>query len=84
MTGTAAGHVVTKASAGTVAETVDRLTTLLAARGLKVFDVIDHSGEACRNRKAVDLFHRARLTSIVLRWRRSPALMGWKERPIAE
>jgi uncharacterized protein (DUF302 family) len=46
MTGTAAGHVVTKASAGTVAETVDRLTTLLAARGLKVFDVIDHSGEA--------------------------------------
>jgi len=26
MTGTAAGHVVTKASAGTVAETVDRLT----------------------------------------------------------
>jgi uncharacterized protein (DUF302 family) len=49
MTGTAAGHVVTKASAGTVAETVDRLTTLLAARGLKVFDVIDHSGEAAAN-----------------------------------
>ena len=49
MTGTAAGHVVTKASAGTVAETVDRLTALLAARGLKVFDVIDHSGEAAAN-----------------------------------
>ena len=49
MTGTAAGHVVTKASAGTVAATVDRLTTLLAARGLKVFDVIDHSGEAAAN-----------------------------------
>ena len=40
MTGTAAGHVVTKASAGTVAETVDRLTALLAARGLAA--VVDH------------------------------------------
>ena len=49
MTATAAVHVVTKASAGTVAETVDRLTALLAARGLKVFDVIDHSGEAAAN-----------------------------------
>ena len=45
----ATGHVVTRASPGTVAETVDRLTALLAARGLKVFDVIDHSGEAAAN-----------------------------------
>src|SRR5262249_4640341 len=43
---TPAGHVVTKASPGTVAETVGRLSALLEARGVKRFAVIDHSGEA--------------------------------------
>jgi uncharacterized protein (DUF302 family) len=44
-----AGHVVTKASAGTVDETVARLSALLDARGVKLFAVIDHSGEAAAN-----------------------------------
>jgi uncharacterized protein (DUF302 family) len=38
--------VTTKPSAGTVAETVSRLEAIVAARGLKLFAVIDHSGEA--------------------------------------
>jgi uncharacterized protein (DUF302 family) len=38
--------VVTKLSPWSVADTVSRLSEVLAARGLKVFAVIDHSGEA--------------------------------------
>jgi uncharacterized protein (DUF302 family) len=43
--------LVTKDSPRSVADTVARLTTLVAERGLKLFTVIDHSGEA----KAVGL-----------------------------
>lgn len=38
--------VVTKASRSSVADTVARLSDLIAAHGLKEFAVIDHSGEA--------------------------------------
>lgn len=38
--------VVTKASPRTVDETVSRLTQLIANKGLMLFAVIDHSGEA--------------------------------------
>jgi uncharacterized protein (DUF302 family) len=38
--------VVTKLSPWSVAETVSRLSAAATARGLKVFAVIDHSGEA--------------------------------------
>ena len=38
--------MVTKLSASSVDETVSRLTQLLAARGVKLFVVVDHSGEA--------------------------------------
>jgi uncharacterized protein (DUF302 family) len=38
--------VVTKLSPWSVAATVSRLSEVLAARGMKVFAVIDHSGEA--------------------------------------
>jgi uncharacterized protein (DUF302 family) len=38
--------VVTKASPWPVADTVSRLSAVVAARGLKLFAVIDHSGEA--------------------------------------
>jgi len=38
--------MVTKLSRLPVDETVTRLTGLLEAKGVKVFDVIDHSGEA--------------------------------------
>ncbi|HET6866839.1 MAG TPA: DUF302 domain-containing protein [Solirubrobacteraceae bacterium] len=41
-----AGELVTKESPGSVAETVARLATLIAERGLTLFGVIDHSGEA--------------------------------------
>jgi uncharacterized protein (DUF302 family) len=40
------GGVVTKVSPRSVGETVDRLTTLVGSRGMKVFCVIDHSREA--------------------------------------
>jgi uncharacterized protein (DUF302 family) len=39
-------HLVTKMSPLSVADTVARLSDLVAARGLKLFAVIDHSGEA--------------------------------------
>jgi uncharacterized protein (DUF302 family) len=45
-TAASAGGVVTKLSPRSVAETVSRLTAALAARGMKEFVVIDHSGEA--------------------------------------
>ena len=38
--------MVTKASPRSVDETVDRLRAILAERGIKLFAVIDHSGEA--------------------------------------
>jgi uncharacterized protein (DUF302 family) len=38
--------VITKPSPHSVTDTVARLTALLAARDIKVFAVIDHSGEA--------------------------------------
>jgi uncharacterized protein (DUF302 family) len=38
--------VVTKLSPWSVADTVARLSAILAAKGLKVFAVVDHSGEA--------------------------------------
>jgi uncharacterized protein (DUF302 family) len=40
------GGVVTKLSPWSVEETVSRLTGLLDSKGVKVFAVIDHSGEA--------------------------------------
>jgi uncharacterized protein (DUF302 family) len=40
------GAIVTKLSPVSVAETVERLNALVAANGLKLFAVIDHSGEA--------------------------------------
>ena len=39
-------HVVTKLSALSVADTVSRLTAIVAEKGVKLFAVIDHSGEA--------------------------------------
>ena len=39
-------EIVTKRSAWSVADTVARLELVLAARELKLFSVIDHSGEA--------------------------------------
>jgi uncharacterized protein (DUF302 family) len=41
--------VVTKSSPRSVADTVARLSAIAAAKGLKVFDVIDHSAEAKAN-----------------------------------
>jgi uncharacterized protein (DUF302 family) len=38
--------VITKISPSSVQETVARLSALVTARGMKVFAVIDHSGEA--------------------------------------
>ena len=38
--------VVTKASPRSAAETLERLKSLLDEKGLKRFDVVDHSGEA--------------------------------------
>jgi uncharacterized protein (DUF302 family) len=38
--------IITKRAPGTVADTVSRLTALVDARGMKVFSIIDHSGEA--------------------------------------
>lgn len=43
------GQVVTKLSLWSVADTVERLSDLIAARGLKLFAVIDHSHEAKAN-----------------------------------
>jgi uncharacterized protein (DUF302 family) len=39
-------ELTTKASPRSVAETVDRLKSLVEGKGMKVFAVIDHSGEA--------------------------------------
>jgi uncharacterized protein (DUF302 family) len=42
----AAAGLVTKSSSRSVDDTVARLTSLAQAKGMKVFAVIDHSGEA--------------------------------------
>ena len=42
----AVNEVVTKASPWSVTETVSRLSALVEGRGMKLFGVIDHSGEA--------------------------------------
>jgi len=44
-----ADGVVIKASPWSVADTVSRLSNVVAARGMKLFAVIDHSGEAKQN-----------------------------------
>ncbi len=41
--------IVTKASPWSVSETVDRFSDAIAAKGMKLFTVIDHSGEARAN-----------------------------------
>lgn len=38
--------IITKAASRTVDETVDRIKSLLQAKGIKLFALIDHSGEA--------------------------------------
>ncbi len=42
----AQGEVVTKVSSSSVAETVARLSAVVAAKGMKVFAVIDHRAQA--------------------------------------
>jgi len=44
--GTTGAGVITRTSPRSVDETVARLSEVVAARGLKLFAVIDHSGEA--------------------------------------
>jgi len=41
-----ADGIVTKSSPWTVTDTVSRLQSILEAKGLKLFTIIDHSGEA--------------------------------------
>jgi uncharacterized protein (DUF302 family) len=41
-------QVITKLSPWSVAETVARLSRIVADRGVKLFAIIDHSGEARR------------------------------------
>jgi uncharacterized protein (DUF302 family) len=41
--------VISKSSPESVASTVDRFLELVEARGMTLFTVIDHSGEAARN-----------------------------------
>jgi uncharacterized protein (DUF302 family) len=40
--------IVTRPSAGSVSETVARLTEILASNAVRLFTVIDHSGEAAK------------------------------------
>jgi len=42
-------EVVTKLSPSSVADTVSRLSAVVKGRDMKLFDVIDHSGEAARS-----------------------------------
>ena len=46
--GTSHGVIVTKRSGWSMAETVDRLAAVVAARDLRVFAVVDHAAEARR------------------------------------
>jgi uncharacterized protein (DUF302 family) len=41
--------IVTKSSPRSVPETVQRMSELVAAKGVKLFTVVDHSGEAAAN-----------------------------------
>jgi uncharacterized protein (DUF302 family) len=41
--------IVSKSRSGSVAEAVSKLTELVEARGMKIFTIVDHSGEARRN-----------------------------------
>jgi uncharacterized protein (DUF302 family) len=43
------GEFITKAAAGTVEDSVSKLVGLVKARGMTVFAIIDHSGEAQRH-----------------------------------
>src|SRR5271165_3105529 len=43
---TRADQLITKISPLSVADSIARLTEIIASRGLKLFAVIDHSGEA--------------------------------------
>src|SRR5918994_1581485 len=45
--------MITKTSPRSVDDTVSRMAELLEAKGVKLFAVIDHSGEALRNPKVV-------------------------------
>jgi uncharacterized protein (DUF302 family) len=40
--------IVTKLSAGSVADTIERLSVILAEKGMTTFAMIDHSGEAAK------------------------------------
>ena len=40
--------IITKTAPGDVADTVSKLTDLVEARGMTVFAIVDHSGEAAR------------------------------------
>jgi uncharacterized protein (DUF302 family) len=44
-----ADEIITKVSPWSVADTVARLSAVVAAKGMKLFAVIDHSGEAEAN-----------------------------------
>ena len=46
---TTTSGIISKPTTGTVDEAVIRLTALVAAKGMTVFTVIDHSGEARRH-----------------------------------
>jgi uncharacterized protein (DUF302 family) len=70
-------QLVTKLSPLTVDETVARLTDVLAAKGLKLFTVIDHSGEA----KAVGL--ELRETKVVIFGSPPSATPVMRARPLA-
>ncbi|HEY3842144.1 MAG TPA: DUF302 domain-containing protein [Acidimicrobiales bacterium] len=50
---TTTSGIISKPTAGTVDQAVARLTALVAAKGMMVFAVIDHSGEA--RRRGLDL-----------------------------
>ena len=41
--------IITKVKAGSVTGAVDQLADLVASHGMKVFTIVDHSGEAKRN-----------------------------------
>lgn len=44
-----ASGIITKTGAGTVSDTVSKLSELVTARGMTVFTIVDHSGEAKRH-----------------------------------
>ncbi len=41
--------IVTKTAGGSVGETVERLRTLIGSKGMTLFTIVDHSGEAKRH-----------------------------------